>query len=110
MTRTALSSAHTHLLFLLENVQQSLTSEEFMSRTSRLVIALGLLAVAVPVTLLAHHSWGGYHWARTSNPFTVKLGDNVSGAWDSMLQQASSDWSQSTVLDSSVPARGVRAH
>jgi hypothetical protein len=26
---------------------------------------------------------GNYHWARTSNPFTLKLGDNVSSAWDS---------------------------
>src|SRR6266540_1791449 len=52
----------------------------------------------------ANHSWGGYHWARTSNPFTVKLGDNVSSTWDSALSTASSDWSKSTVLDTTVVA------
>src|SRR5919197_128828 len=56
----------------------------------------------------ASHSWGGYHWARTSSTFTLKLGDNVSGAWDTMLRTASSDWSQSTVLDTRVLAGGTR--
>ena len=50
----------------------------------------------------ASHSWGGYHWARTSNPFTLKLGDNVSGAWDGFLGVASSDWTQSSVLDTTI--------
>lgn len=52
----------------------------------------------------ADHSWGGYHWARTSNPFTLKLGDNVSTAWDSYLATTSSDWSASSVLDTTVVA------
>lgn len=52
----------------------------------------------------ANHSWGGYHWARTSNPFTLKLGDNVSTSWDTYLRTASSDWSLSTVLDTIVTA------
>ena len=47
----------------------------------------------------ANHSWGGYHWARTSNPFTLKVGDNVSSTWDSYLNEAIADWSQSSVLD-----------
>jgi len=52
----------------------------------------------------ADHSWGGYHWARTSNPFTLTLGDNVSGAWDSPLVTTTSDWSQSAVLDTTIVA------
>jgi hypothetical protein len=47
----------------------------------------------------ANHSWGGYHWERVTNPFTLELGDNVSGGWDSYLVQTSADWSLSTVLD-----------
>ncbi|MGH9153860.1 MAG: hypothetical protein ACRD03_16005, partial [Acidimicrobiales bacterium] len=47
----------------------------------------------------ADHSWGGYHWARTSSPFTLKVGDNVSGAWDAHLDVSVADWSASTVLD-----------
>jgi hypothetical protein len=50
-------------------------------------------------TVQESHSWGGYHWARTSNPFNLKIGDNVTSAWDSYLSTSISDWSQSTVLD-----------
>jgi hypothetical protein len=58
--------------------------------------------VTLPGAASANHSWGGYHWARTANPFTLKLDDNVSSAWDSYLNTASSDWSKSTVLDTVV--------
>ncbi|MEO8349615.1 MAG: hypothetical protein ABI610_11940, partial [Acidobacteriota bacterium] len=51
-----------------------------------------------------NHSWGGYHWARTSNPFTLKLGDNVSSVWDPILATTSSDWTQSTVLNTTIVA------
>src|SRR5215203_4696969 len=44
----------------------------------------------------ANHSWGGYHWARTANPFTLQVGDNVSSTWDSALGGAVSDWSADT--------------
>jgi len=50
------------------------------------------------------HKWGSYHWGRTSNPFTLKLGDNVSSAWDSYLSVASSDWTKSTVLNTTIVA------
>ncbi len=53
-------------------------------------------------TVSASHSWGGYHWARTANPFTLKLGDNVSSNWDSYLGRASSDWSASNILNTDV--------
>jgi len=73
------------------------------------VVAITVLAlVAFPSSAYATHSWGGYHWARTANPFTVKLGDNVSGPWDSMLRTASNQWSQSTVLDTTVVAGGTK--
>src|SRR5215203_645915 len=48
------------------------------------------------------HSWEGYHWARTSNPFTLKLGDNLSSTWDSHLGTTSADWTKSTVLNTKV--------
>src|SRR6266542_7086671 len=75
-------------------------------------LILGLLAVLAlalfPSSAGANHSWGGYHWARTSNPFTIKLGDNVSGQWDSMLVTASSDWSKSNVMDTTIVAGGAK--
>ncbi len=67
-----------------------------MSRTSRLSfigIAAITMALLAPSLASATHSWGGYHWARTSNPFTLKLDDNVSSDWDSYLGTTSSDWS-----------------
>lgn len=75
----------------------------------RRALASGVLVVAVlAVSLSADHSWGNYHWARTSNPFTLKVGDNVSAAWDAYLIEAESDWSQSSVLDLDVVSGGTR--
>lgn len=62
---------------------------------------------ALPSPSYASHSWGPYHWARTANPFTLKLGDNLSSAWDPYLVTASSDWSQSAVLDTTIVAGGT---
>lgn len=65
--------------------------------------AVTLLSLGTLVSVAyASHSWGGYHWARTANPFTLKLGDNVSPVWDGHLAVASSDWSESTVLDTAI--------
>ena len=62
-----------------------------------------LLAVAAFANIAsATHAWGPYHWARTSNPFTLKLGDNVSSTWDAYLATTASDWSLSDVLDTTV--------
>jgi hypothetical protein len=63
--------------------------------------AVAFAALLVPVAT-ASHAWGNYHWARTSNPFTVPLGDNMSASWDPLLGRASSDWSRSSVLDTAV--------
>src|SRR5215813_6633763 len=68
-----------------------------MSKVSlrRLIILAGvvLISAAFPLIVFANHSWNGYHWARTSNPFTLKLGDNLTSAdWKSHLAQTSSDW------------------
>jgi hypothetical protein len=67
-----------------------------MRKIALLVAAFGLLlAVAGPAG--ADHSWGNYHWSRSSNPFTVTYEDNTT--WDAELDAALADWSQSSVLD-----------
>jgi hypothetical protein len=59
---------------------------------SRLLLLLALLAIsAVPSLAGATHAWGPYHWARTSNPFTLLLGDNMSSDWDTYLATALRD-------------------
>lgn len=83
-----------------------------MSRPGRrswvgVVLVLFILAsFAFPAA--ASHSWGNYHWARTANPFTLKLGDNVSSTWDSYLSTTSSDWSASSVLNTTIVAGSTR--
>ena len=76
-----------------------------------LMLVLVLALAAFPASVSANHSWGGYHWARTANPFTIKLGDNVSGLWDGMLVTASNDWTKSNVmkqpLSLAVPSRAT---
>lgn len=68
------------------------------------VFGVSLVIAVMAGALYANHSWGGYHWARTSNPFTLKLGDNVSSAWNSTLATTASDWSASSVLDTTIVA------
>lgn len=78
-----------------------------VSRTSRLSfigVAAITMSLLAPGLASANHSWGGYHWARTSNPFTLKLGDNVSTAWDPYLGTSSTDWTASSVLNTTIVA------
>jgi len=59
----------------------------------RLPLVGFLVAVVSATTLVANHSWNNYHWARTSNPFTLKLGDNLTSAdWKGHLAGTSKDW------------------
>ncbi len=67
-----------------------------------------LMIVASAVALLgmsaapasAEHSWGSYHWARSSNPFELQLDDNLTtSAWRSIGLASSADWSKSDMMD-----------
>jgi hypothetical protein len=81
--------------------------------TSALAALLAL--VAFSPTAQAHHSWNKYHWANnmdsdnngTPDEFVLKLGNNVSSGWDSYLSTASSDWSSSSVLNTTVVPGGT---
>jgi len=77
-----------------------------LSRAAKSASAVAVALVLLQVPSSANHSWNGYHWARTANPFLVDLGDNLSATWKPHLATASSDWSQSTVLDTAVVSGG----
>jgi hypothetical protein len=64
-----------------------------------LLMSLVIALMAFPAVSSANHSWGNYHWARRSNPFTLRVGDNVTTAWDGHLNTTNTDWSKSTVMD-----------
>jgi len=71
------------------------------------------LLLASTAMVKADHSWGSYHWARSSNPFTLQLGDNLTNTtrsnWKSNFGIAIADWNKSTVLDTVAVAGGTRA-
>jgi hypothetical protein len=78
-----------------------------MNISARALLTALLLGLALTVTANAHHSWANYHWARTTQSFTLKTGDNVGSAWDSYLTDAISDWSLSNMLDLQKVAGGA---
>jgi hypothetical protein len=63
-----------------------------------MVVLIAMLA-AFPLSAGASHSWGNYHWARTSNPFTIKVIDSMTTDWDYNLDVAISDWDDSSVMN-----------
>lgn len=68
-----------------------------MKRLALLVVSMMALGAA-PAS--AGHSWGGYHWARTANPFTLGLDNNLKTApWQGLGGSVSVDWTKSSVLD-----------
>lgn len=52
----------------------------------------------VSASAYANHSWGNYHWPRTSNPVTLQVVDAVNSTWDPYLTEAIKDWNQSAVV------------
>lgn len=74
-----------------------------MFTTSRRItlVAAMVLSVLTMFAAVSHasHSWGGYHWARTANPFTLKVGKNLSSTWTTAFNTAIADWSNSSVMN-----------
>ena len=68
---------------------------------SRRLAAIGALSllVALPGVTTADNSWGNYHWARTSNPFTIRVIDSMTTDWDDNLDTAIADWNSSSVMN-----------
>jgi hypothetical protein len=70
----------------------------------KVLVFVGVIAASAALvgTALANHSWASYHWSRASNPLKLNVGDNVAPVWDSYLVTTSSDWSTSSVLDTTI--------
>lgn len=71
-----------------------------LNRLIRLATAVAAFVFAT--TAFADHSWNNYHWARTTNSFTLQYVDSVNSVWDSALAQSIQKWGQSNVLDFAV--------
>lgn len=68
----------------------------------RLFVLVAVVALLIPTVASASNAWSTYHWARTSNPFTLKVHDNVTLKWEASLFDADKDWDLSTELDLNV--------
>jgi len=77
------------------------------ARRSLFAVWLVLLILALPTIVLGHHAWSDYHWARSANPITVKMGNNVSSAWQTALSNASSEWNNSSVVHNKLVTGGA---
>jgi predicted Zn-dependent protease len=75
------------------------------SRFTRLAAAT-VVAVTFGVVLVADHSWGNYHWARTTTSFNLTVINSTTPDWDTYVTKATGDWSQSSVLNMVQNANG----
>jgi hypothetical protein len=64
----------------------------------RSILPGALMIAAFAVAPSADHAWSNYHWARSSNPVRLDVGDNLSSQWKGHLTAAIADWNQSDVL------------
>jgi hypothetical protein len=68
---------------------------------NRVFVRAALLSCVALMTgpAVANHSWGSYHWGRTSNPLKLTIERQITSQWVSPFNGAVPDWNQSTVLD-----------
>lgn len=50
----------------------------------------------------AQHSWNNYHWAKTTDTFTLQVVNSVTADWDYQLSESLNQWSASTVLTAAI--------
>ena len=76
-----------------------------MKKTLVVLALVAIVAVGASArSASANHSWSTYHWGRTANPFTLKVGNNVSSSWTQYLTNTSAAWNKSSVLQTTVVA------
>lgn len=79
--------------------------KQSLRRRLAVCAAIAIPAVMLATPVLATHSWGGYHWSRTTSAeLAVPVYDNVSAIWQSSFDGAVADWNVSTVIQSPIRA------
>ena len=79
--------------------------KSLMHRRLAICTAIAIPAAMIAAPVLATHSWGGYHWKRTTNAeLAIPVGDNVNATWQSAFDTAITDWNVSNVIQSPVVA------
>lgn len=62
-------------------------------------VMLVLATIGVAGNAIADHSWGDYHWARTTGSFNLTIINSTTSDWDPYVSAAIADWSDSAVLN-----------
>jgi hypothetical protein len=71
-----------------------------MSRFAKLATGTGAaVTMTFGAVLVADHSWGTYHWARTTSSFNLTVINSTTSDWDPYVTLATQDWTQSTKLN-----------
>ena len=79
--------------------------KSLMHRRLAICTAIAIPAAMIAAPVMATHSWGGYHWKRTTNAeLAIPVGDNVNATWQSAFDTAVADWNVSNVIQSPVVA------
>lgn len=73
-----------------------------VSQIARLLAASSVSAMLLSATpAFASHAWDSLHWARTTT-LNIRLADNVTTSWDQFLGTASTDWTKSVPIDTTI--------
>ena len=70
-----------------------------MRKFWKIAAGAAVAALATVGVAQATHAWNNYHWARTANPFTLRVIDSVTAFWQSEYNAALSEWGASSVLN-----------
>jgi len=76
--------------------------KKFTKSVKTATIAGAAFAALLSTSVLADHTWGDYHWARTSNPMALKVIDSVTSDWQLELETSLDEWNQSSALDMTI--------
>ena len=63
------------------------------------LILTALSLIFFSVESIAEHSWGNYHWARTTSSFELIIVNSTTQEWDNYVQQSVADWSVSSTFN-----------
>lgn len=69
------------------------------TRAAAIAATVTIVAGAFGTVVLANHSWGTYHWARTTSSFTLTIVNSTTDDWDPYVAQSVGDWSISGRLN-----------
>ena len=74
-------------------------AQQFVLAACAAVLLLAPLASLMPRETMASRTPATFHWARKQSQFTLQIGDNVDGGWNSLLTRVVSDWNKGDTVN-----------